>query len=113
MPGDFLLEANGSTIHQSGGLAHFSGQFTLKDGATGPVVFEGTMELLGRVGTHQALGEQCNETQHIEGWLVGRGQGQWSQNTLRAVVSAEASFPDGLINASPTNRITGVIVKAP
>ncbi|MCI0387299.1 MAG: hypothetical protein MOB07_00800 [Acidobacteria bacterium] len=51
--------------------------------------------------------------QHIEGWMVGEGQGEWSQYTLRAVISAEASFPEGPINASPTNRITGAIVKAP
>jgi hypothetical protein len=112
VPGDFFLTASGNTIHQNTGLAHFTGQFELKDGGDGPVVFTGAMELLGRVGTHQALGEQCHETQHVEGWLVGRGLGQWSQYTLRAVVSAEASFPNGLINASPTNRITGVIVKA-
>ena len=32
--------------------------------------FRGILELISRRRFHQALGEKCNEKDHIEGWLV-------------------------------------------
>ena len=98
------------TIHRRDGLAHFTGRVQLKDGALGPVLFEGTMELMARIGTHQALGEGCGEAEHVEGWIVARGVEKLSGYSLRAQVAGQATLPDGLAAVPPLNRITGVII---
>ncbi len=114
VPENLFLHASGFTLHRSGnGHAHFTGKVELKDGAVGPTIFEGTMELTARIGTHEALGEACNEFDHIEGWIVARGVGRLHVYTLRAMIAAKADLPNGLANEAPSNRITGVIVKAP
>lgn len=110
VPANWFLEASGMTIHRRDGLAHFTGRIQLKDGAAGPVLFEGTMELMARIGTHQALGEGCGEAEHIEGWIVARGVENLSGYTLRAQVAGQATLPDGLAAVPPLNRITGVII---
>jgi hypothetical protein len=110
VPANWFLEAGGMTIHRRDGLAHFTGGVKLKDGAAGPVLFEGTMELMARIGTHQALGESCGEPEHIEGWIVARGVDALSGYTLRAQVAGQATLPGGLASVPPLNRITGVII---
>ena len=112
VPGDFLLESSGSSIIEDNGFAHYSGDLKITDFITQVVMFTGRMELFGRVGTHQGF-EKCDELQHVEGWIVGEGQGKWSQYTLRAMISAEGSFPNSTIPSSPNSRITGAIIKAP
>jgi hypothetical protein len=114
VPANLFLHASGFTLHRRGnGPAHFTGTVELKDGATGPTIFEGTMELTARIGTHEALGEACNEFDHVEGWIVARGVGRLYVYTLRAMIAAKADLPDGLANEAPSNRITGVIIQAP
>lgn len=114
VPPSLFLHASGFTIHRRGdGLAHFTGVVELKDGAAGPTVFKGTMELTARIGTHQALGEACNEIEHVEGWIVARGVGRLSIYTLRAMIAGKADLPNGLAAQPPFNRITGVILQAP
>jgi|SRR5215213_359096 len=112
LPKNMYLEASGMTIYRKDGLAHFTGGIKLKDGAMGPVLFEGTMELMARIGTHQALGESCDEKQHMEGWIVARGVETLSNYTLRAMVAGEASLPGGPLLTPPLNRITGVIIES-
>lgn len=112
VPKNMLLEASGMTIHRQDGLAHFTGGVKLKDGATGPVLFEGTLELIARIGTHQALGESCDEKGHMEGWIVARGVESLSNLTLRAMVASEESLPGGPLLTPPFNRLTGVIIQA-
>jgi hypothetical protein len=114
VPANLFLHARGFTLHRGDkGPAHFTGTVELKDGAAGPTIFEGTMELTARMGTHEALGEACNEFDHVEGWIVARGVGRLNVYTLRAMIAAKADLPDGLANEAPSNRITGVIIKAP
>lgn len=114
VPENLFLHASGFTLHRGGkGPAHFTGTVELKDGAAGPTIFEGTMELTARIGTHEALGEACNEFDHVEGWIVARGVGRLYVYTLRAVITAKADLPNGLANEAPSNRIAGVIIKAP
>lgn len=110
VPANWFLEASGMTILRRDGLAHFTGRVQLKDGALGPVLFDGTMELMARIGTHQALGEGCGEAEHIEGWIVARGVEKLDRYTLRAQVAGQATLPDGLAAVPPLNRITGVII---
>ncbi len=113
VPANWFLSAEGSTVHRADGLAHFSGTVVLRNGAAGPVLFRGTMEVTGRVGTHQALGDKCDEREHFEGWLVARGAGALSNYTLRAVLAGKAPLPNGTAALPVQNRMTGVIVKAP
>lgn len=113
VPANMFLQATGTTVHRADGLAYFTGTVVLRDGAAGPVLFRGPMELAGRVGTHQILGERCNEITHVEGWIVARGAGALGNLTLRAMVAGKADLPNGLAAEPPSNRITGVIVKAP
>lgn len=114
VPPNFFFQASGFTIHRRGdGLAHFTGTVELKDGAIGPTLFRGTLELTARIGTHQALGEVCNEIEHIEGWIVARGVDRLSIYTLRAMITGKADLPNGLAAQVPFNRITGVIIQAP
>lgn len=112
VPPNMLLEAAGTTILRRDGLAHFIGKVQLKQVSPEVVFFEGTLELLARVGTHQSLGEACNELDHIEGWIVARGAGSLSDLTLRATVALKAVLPDGWANEPGHNRITGVVLKA-
>ncbi|HEX6899018.1 MAG TPA: hypothetical protein VF789_04865 [Thermoanaerobaculia bacterium] len=112
VPPNMLLEAAGTTILRRDGLAHFIGKVQLKQVSPEVVFFEGTLELLGRVGTHQSLGEACNELEHIEGWIVARGVDKLSDLTLRATVALKATLPDGLAGEPGHNRITGVVLKA-
>lgn len=112
VPPNLFLEASGTTIQRRDGLAHFIGKVQLRDTAVGPVVFEGTMELMARVGSHQSLGEACNELEHIEGWIVARGAGSLSDLTLRATVAFKGTLPDGLAAEPGHDRITGVVIKA-
>lgn len=113
VPANWFLEASGMTIERRDGLAHFTGRVQLKDGAVGPVLFDGTMELMARIGTHQALGEGCGELEHIEGWIVARGVEKLNGYSLRAQVAGQATLPNGLAAVPPLNRITGVIIGAP
>jgi len=113
VPANLFLQATGTTVHRADGLAYFTGTVVLKDGAAGPTLFRGPMEVGGGIGTHQILGERCNELTHIEGWIVARGVGTLSDYTFRAMVAGKADLPNGLAGEAPANRITGVIVKAP
>lgn len=112
VPPNMYLEASGTTIQRRDGLAHFIGKVQLKQISPEVVFFEGTMELMARVGTHQSLGEACNELDHIEGWIVARGAGSLSDLTLRATVTFKATLPDGLAGEPGYNRMTGVVLKA-
>jgi hypothetical protein len=114
VPENLFLHASGFTLHRSGnGPAHFTGTVELKDGPAGPTIFEGTMELTARIGTHESLGEACNEVDHVEGWIVARGVGRLYGYTLRTMIAAKADLPDGLAGVAPANRMAGVIIKAP
>jgi hypothetical protein len=114
VPANLFLHASGFTLHRGGnGPAHFTGTVELSDGAIGPTIFKGTMELTARIGTHEALGEACNEVDHVEGWIVARGVGRLSVYTLRAMIAAKADLPNGLAGEAPSNRMAGVIIKAP
>lgn len=112
LPKNWFLETSGMTIYRQDGLAHYSGRVQVRDGAVGPVLFEGIMELMSRIGTHQALGERCDEEKHMEGWIVARGVEAFSNLTLRAMVAGEAALPGGVLPTPPLNRITGVIIES-
>jgi hypothetical protein len=112
------LTAKGTTITREDGFAHFMGEFSIvKQEQDKPDVtyFQGTMELIGRSGSHQRLGEACDEEEHIEGWLIGRGQGPMPKYILRVVIVAKGKLSEGVIafpDAS-VNRITGTMIKSP
>ena len=113
-----LLTAKGITIAREDGFAHFVGQFSIvkkQPGQKDIPYFKGTLELIARSGSHQSLGEACDEEDHIEGWLVGRGQRPVSKFTLRAVIVAKGKLAIGT-NAFPDasiNRLTGTLIKSP
>lgn len=112
------LTAKGITIARNDGFAHFIGSFSIvkkQSGQPDVTYFKGPLELIGRSGSHQSLGEACDEDQHIEGWIIGRGQGPVRKYTLQAVIVAKGklsigvgAFPDALVN-----RLTGTLIKSP
>ena len=107
------LKGNGTTIVRSDGFAHFSGTCSIIDKKAGqPEIthFNGTIELIGRNGSHQSRGELCNQNEHIEGWLVGQGQGELSNCVLKAIIVCRGIFPSGPLPDVSTNRITGSLV---
>lgn len=112
------LSAKGATIARDDGFAHFVGKFSIVKKSPGrPDVpyFKGTLELIGRSGSHQKLGEACDEEEHIEGWLTGRGQGPVSKFTLRAVIVAKGKLSTGVgvFPDASVNRIAGTLIKSP
>jgi len=112
------LQAKGINIARADGFADFVGKFDIVKKAMGQpdvLYFSGTIELISRSGSHQILGEACDEKQHMEGWLVGRGFGPASKFSLRAVIVARAEFSIGVGPFADTsvNRITGALVKRP
>jgi hypothetical protein len=73
------------------------------------------MELIGRSGSHQALGEACDEEEHIEGWLLGRGGRPVPEYTLRLVIVAKGKLDEGVhvFPDTSVNRITGTLIQSP
>ena len=120
-----LLQAKGTTIARDDGFAHFIGAFTLsrREDPNRPAVtfFKGTLELIARSGSHRmfgdAPGEACDERDHHEGWIVGRGVGPAADYTLRAVIAGKgvsSGAPLGTTFPIPAaNRITGTLIKKP
>jgi hypothetical protein len=109
------LTAKGTTITHEDGFAHFMGEFSMvktEQGQPDVTYFQGIMVLIGRNGSHQMLGEVCDEEEHIEGWLIGREPGPMSKYILQVVIVAKGKLSEGVI-AFPdpsANRITGTIM---
>ena len=84
-----MLTADGDAILRADGFAQFTGAFMIGNPA-GSESFRGSIVLLDRIGTHQPpFGtEPCNERQHVEGWLIGRGSPRFPNHTIRALIVA-------------------------
>jgi hypothetical protein len=112
------LTAKGTTIARDDGFAHFIGKFSIvkkEQGKPDVTYFQGTLELISRSGSHQALGEACDEEGHVEGWLIGRGRRPVAKYTLRVVIVAKGKLSEG-VNVFPdasVNRITGTLIQSP
>lgn len=112
------LTAKGITVVRADAFAHFLGTFSIvRKRPPEPDIpfFKGTLELIGRIGSHQTLAESCDAEDHIEGWLVGRGQRAMRKYTLRAVIVAHGKLTGGthaFPNAS-VNRMEGTLLKSP
>jgi hypothetical protein len=119
LPSGFLT-GRGETFLRDDGFAHYLGQFTIvrkQLGQPDVPMFRGTMELIGRSGSHQALGEACDERGHVEGWMIGRGVagGPAEKYALRVAVVGESTLEPG-IHAFPNaavNRLTGTLFREP
>ncbi len=113
-----FLTSPGTTFLRQDGFAHYLGRFLLvkQDPASPDVpMFTGTLELIARSGSHQALGEACDEKGHVEGWLIGRGEGPAEKYTLRVIVVGESTLEPGT-HAFPNaaiNRLTGTLIREP
>ncbi len=109
------LAATGEVVLRADGFAYFTGTFEISQLKT--TYFTGTLELVFRSGSHEALGERCDEREHAEGWLVGRGQGPAARHILSAALVGKAAFVQagGKYIASfgivPANRLAGTVVK--
>lgn len=107
-----LLEVSGTTIIRSDDFSHFSGRVNITDFPDDqpPVpLFVGRMNLIGRIGSHQFLGENCAEREHFEGWLVASGRGPLEGHQLRCIVVGHGALPDGVNANVPVNRIIGTL----
>jgi hypothetical protein len=110
IPDGSHLKASGVIIRRVDGLADFTsagrGRFVIKapDGTT---LFIGCIELMDQVCTHQDPfgNEACNAKNHVEGWLVGSGEGKLQDIFVRAMLvmnapldPREATSFDGILN---------------
>jgi hypothetical protein len=115
VPDGSVLAAKGQTIRREDGFAHFLGAFSLT-GPTGTLLFSGRIEVIDRIGTHHPpFGpEVCNQPEHLEGWLVGKGQGELSSFTLRALLVAKGYMsPSGGNSKIESGSLDGVLLKCP
>lgn len=119
------LVATGITLRRADGIADFDGTFQIGAPVTGgisTVYISGCIEILEHIGSHHDIRpllnskqpcEDCNQSPHSEGWLVGTGTGEFA-GTLRAVLVASSFFPT---TAAPTATfapsIDGVWLKCP
>jgi hypothetical protein len=102
----------GTTSMRSDGFAHFSGRLTITDLAEDepPVLlFVGRMDLIGRIGSHQFLGENCDEHEHYEGWLAASGRGPLEGHRMPCVVVGHGELPEGITANVSINRISGTL----
>jgi hypothetical protein len=79
------------------------------------VLFSGTLDLIARIGSHPALGEPCAPEDHVEGWFVGQGKGDFAKMSLRVVLAGHGQLASGT-HAFPDasrNRIIGTLIIAP
>ncbi|MBM3136450.1 MAG: hypothetical protein FJZ89_14450 [Chloroflexi bacterium] len=111
-----MLKADGNTIRRADGFAHFFGQFTISaPPPAGTLLFKGRVEVIDRIGTHHPpfCQEVCNQPEHLEGWLVGKGQGNLSSLILRALIVAKGYMPpDGKVSAID-GFLNGVLIRCP
>lgn len=114
-----FLDAEGSAVVRSDSLAHFLGQFQIHNGDE-VKLFEGTIEIIGKIGTHQpgpfnSCEELCGQNKHMEGWLAGSGIGELSKYTLRAMLAIDVgeNLPVANSFVQSTSRMVGVLIEAP
>jgi len=114
LPPGSKLEASGNTIRRADGFAVFTGTFTIRD-AAGAALLEGKMQLVDRIGSHQAPfgSELCNPENHQEGWLDGEGTGSFSSFRLHAAIAARGPLPAASGPQSLAVRMIGALVKCP
>jgi hypothetical protein len=115
VPNSFI-SARGTTILRDDSFAHFNGRLTITFDPNGPqpvLLFTGRLDLIGRIGSHQFLGEQCDQGEHFEGWLEAQGQGPLARRRLRCVVVGHGVLPDGVAAIVPNNRIIGTLFPPP
>ncbi len=110
------LHAKGTTIRRADGLAHFAGRARIINARQDPdiVLFNGTLDLIARIGSHPALEEPCAPEDHVEGWFTGRGKGRYSRMTLNLILSGGGELATGTHAFSDTsqNRIIGTLIMA-
>lgn len=115
--GSKLVVDTGGFFRRKDGLAHFCGTFFIQSGNT--LLYQGTLETLDRVGSHSGGPglqpcEKCNEKDHLEGWLVGRGMQRGADRFLRALIVAHVTnrSEDGT-QASLEGIINGIVLNRP
>jgi hypothetical protein len=112
IPDGSLLVAEGQIIRRSDDLAHLSGKFKVLKPERDEVAFTGTLEATNRLSTaHPPFGQdRCDEKQHLQGWLVGQGEGEMKGLTVRAFITAKATPAETRYNL-PAVAIDGVVVE--
>ncbi len=102
-----VLGAQGTLTRRKDGFAYFAGSFTIT--FEDKKLFEGTIELLDRVGTHD--GEDCDKASHLEGWLSGKKAGS-TKATLRAALALRGKLPTTIDRlTSLDGNINGAIIE--
>jgi hypothetical protein len=107
-----LIGAHGTTVVREGGFAHFMGCLSITDfpqDAAPVLLFVGRMDLIGRIGSHQFLGEACDEREHFEGWIAATGRGPLDRHRMRCVVVGHGELPQGLVGNTLVNRLVGTL----
>ena len=114
VPDNSLVRARGIVIRREDGLADFASRFNIITPA-GAIIFRGHIELLDRIGTHHdPFGpEPCNPESHIEGWLVGLGEGAMVDWSLRVQFVARGQLPAAAGPFAVEGLINGVLARCP
>src|SRR5215470_5358502 len=101
VPNGSRLEAQCTTIRRADQFGHSICDFLIKDPTSGATHFSGTLVLIDRASQPPPTGcRRCDTTGFLEGWIDGRGQGQFAPFRLQAVVTARATIPT---SDQPTN----------
>lgn len=114
VPNSFI-GANGVTVVREDGFAYFRGAMEITDFPedSPPVpLFTGRLQLIGRIGSHQSLGEACDEENHFEGWLEAVGVEKLKGFELHCVVVGAGVIFEGITTDTTVDRISGVLCRA-
>jgi hypothetical protein len=116
LPDGVVLEImQGEMIARQDGFALSFGSFQIGMPGAHPL-FQGRIELIDRIGTHNAPAsnceEKCDQEQHIEGWLVGNLV-QDESITLRAILALRITQGDVQTGVALDAVLAGVLVNCP
>lgn len=115
IPDGSILSARGATLRRKDGFSNFNGKFVILKAGSGDTIFEGTLELSERLGSHHTPfgSEVCDPISHNEGWLVGRGVNGLESFTIRAIIVLRGQLPPTDGSTPILGSFDGSLIKCP
>jgi hypothetical protein len=107
-----VISARGVTIVRDDGFAHFRGRMVITDffeDQPPARLFRGRVDVIGRIGSHQSLGEPCDPREHFEAWFTATGVGSLVGYRLRCIAAGTGTLPEGPVIPPSDNRINGTL----
>ncbi len=114
VPNGSRLEAACSTIRRADLFGHSVCEFIIKHPTSGVTHFSGSLVLVDRASQPPPTGcRTCNTVGFLEGWIDGKGQGQFASLKLQAVVTARATMPTTNQTRPFLGDLNGTLLKCP